>query len=91
MVAAVVAAVTCLIGAVVAWVFLGDLRDRSASSLQLVERTLINVDETLEVAQDVTATVGESIDTVRATLATVAVPGPSGPSSKRANLELKCP
>jgi DNA repair ATPase RecN len=72
MVAAVVAAVTCVIGAAVAWVFLGDLRDRSAASLELVERTLQNVDETLAIAQDVTATVGGSIETLGATLETVA-------------------
>jgi hypothetical protein len=72
MVAAVVAAVTCVVGAVVAWVFLGDLRDRSAESLRLVERTLQNVDESLAIAQDVTVTVGGSIDTLGATLETVA-------------------
>jgi methyl-accepting chemotaxis protein len=72
MVAAVVAAVTCVIGAAVSWVFLGDLRDRSAASLGLAERTLENVDETLAIAEDVTATVGGSIDTLRATLDSVA-------------------
>ena len=72
MVAAVVAAVTCVIGAVVAWIFLGDLRDRSVASLQLVERTLENVDESLAIAQDVTATVAGSIDTLKSTLDTVA-------------------
>jgi methyl-accepting chemotaxis protein len=72
MVAAVVAAVTCLIGAVVAWQFLGALRDRSQASLRLVESTLINVDESLAIAQDVTATVGGSVDTLRDSLVTIA-------------------
>jgi hypothetical protein len=71
MIAAVVAAVTCLIGAVVSWTFLGNLRHRSAASLELVERTLQNVDETLAVAQDVTAIVGGSIETLRSSLDSV--------------------
>ena len=70
-VAAVVAAITCVVGAVVAWQLLGDLRTRSAASLDLLDRTLTNVDETLAVAQDVTATVGDSLDTVRDSLATL--------------------
>ena len=70
-VAAVVAAVTCVIGAVVAWQLLGDLRTRSAASLDLLERTLTNVDESLAIAQDVTATVGDSLDTIRESLTTL--------------------
>ncbi len=70
-IAAVVAAVTCVIGAVVAWQLLGDLRTRSAASLDLLERTLINVDETLAIAQDVTSTVGDSLDTIRDSLTTL--------------------
>ena len=70
-VAAVVAAITCVVGAVVAWQLLGDLRTRSAASLDLLDRTLTNVDETLAIAQDVTATVGESLDTVRDSLTTL--------------------
>jgi methyl-accepting chemotaxis protein len=70
-VAAVVAAVTCVIGAVVAWQLLGDLRDRSAASLQLLQRTLVNVDESLAIAQDVTGTIGDSLDTVRSSMSTV--------------------
>ena len=73
MVAAVVACITCVIGAVVSWFFLGDLRNRSVTSLQLLERTVQNVDESLAIAQDVTRTVGGSIDTLRTTLDTVAV------------------
>jgi methyl-accepting chemotaxis protein len=72
MVAACVAAVTCVVGAVVAWRLLGDLQDRSATSLRLVQRTLENVDESLRIAQDVTATVGGTLDTVRTSLNTVA-------------------
>lgn len=71
MVAAVVAAITCLVGAVVAWQFVGALRDRSLSSLRLVERTLDNVDESLAIAQDVTVTVGGSVDTLRDSLVTI--------------------
>ena len=70
-VAAVVAAITCVVGAVVAWQLLGDLRTRSAASLDLLDRTLTNVDETLAVAQDVTVTVGDSLDTVRDSLTTL--------------------
>jgi hypothetical protein len=70
-VASIVAAITCLIGAVVAWQLLGDLRTRSAASLDLVERTLTNVDESLAIAQDVTVTVGDSLDTLRASLGTL--------------------
>ncbi len=71
MVAAVVAAVTCLVGAVVAWQFIGALRDRSLASLRLVESTLVNVDESLAIAQDVTTTVGSSVDTLRDSLVTI--------------------
>lgn len=71
MVAAVVAAVTCLFGAVVAWQLLGELKDRSATSLQLVESTLRNVDDSLAIAQDVTATVGSAIGTIEQSLGTL--------------------
>ena len=71
MVAAVVAAVTCLVGAVVAWQLLGELKDRSATSLQLVESTLRNVDDSLAIAQDVTATVGNAIGTIEQSLGTL--------------------
>ena len=70
-VAAVVAAITCVIGAVVAWQLLGQLRDRSTASLRLLESTLVNVDESLAVAQDVTGTVGDSLGTVRDSLGTL--------------------
>jgi hypothetical protein len=70
-VAAVVAAVTCVVGAVVAWRLLGDLRDRSTASLQLVESTLTNVDDSLTVAHDIATTVGGSLDTLRQSLATL--------------------
>ena len=56
---------------VVAWQLLGDLRTRSAASLDLLERTLTNVDETLAIAQDVTTTVGDSLDTIRDSLTTL--------------------
>jgi hypothetical protein len=72
MIAACVAAVTCVVGAAVAWRLLGDLQDRSSTSLRLVQRTLQNVDESLRIAQDVTATVGGTLDTVRTSLGTVA-------------------
>ena len=68
-IAAVVAAVACLVGAVVAWQLLGELRDRTATSLQLLESTLNNVDDTLAIAQDVTGTVGSSLDTIEQSLA----------------------
>ena len=61
-VAAVVAALACL---------LGDLRDRSTASLQLVERTLTNVDESLLVARDVASSVGGTLDTLRESLGTL--------------------
>jgi hypothetical protein len=70
-VAAIVAAVTCVVGAVVAWQLLGQLGDRSAASLQLLQRTLVNVDESLAIAEDVTGTIGDSLDTVRSSLTTV--------------------
>lgn len=70
-VAAVVAAVTCVVGAVVAWRLLGDLRDRSTASLRLVESTLTNVDDSLVVAHDVASTVGGSLDTLRQSLDTL--------------------
>ena len=79
-IAAVVAAVTCVIGAVVAWQLLSDLRTRSAASLDLLERTLTNVDETLAIAQDVTSTVGDSLDTIRDSLTTLS----AGVSAARA-------
>jgi uncharacterized phage infection (PIP) family protein YhgE len=72
MVAAVVAAVACLVGGVVAWRLLGELRDRSEETLELVRDTLVNIDETLAVAQDVTGTVGGSIETLQQSLATLA-------------------
>ena len=68
-IAAVVAAVACLVGAVVAWQLLGELRDRTATSLQLLESTLNNVDDTLAIAQDVTGTVGNSLETIEESLA----------------------
>jgi hypothetical protein len=71
MVAAVVAAITCLVGAVVAWQLIGDLQDRSATSLRLVASTLTNVDDSLAVAQDVTATVGSAIGTIEDSLGTL--------------------
>jgi DNA repair ATPase RecN len=71
MVAAVVAAITCLVGGVVAWRLLGDLRDRSEETLELVRGTLVNIDETLAIAQDVTETVAGSIDTLQQSLATL--------------------
>jgi hypothetical protein len=71
MVAAVVAAVTCLVGAVVAWQLIGDLQDRSATSLELVASTLRNVDDSLAVAQDVTATVGSAIGTIEQSMGTL--------------------
>ena len=70
-IAAVVAAVTCVVGAFVAWQLLGDLRSRSAASLDLVERSLANVDQSLSIAQDVTETVGSSLDTLRDSLSTL--------------------
>ena len=70
-VAAVVAAITCLVGAVVAWHLLGELQDRSATSLRLVASTLRNVDDSLAIAQDVTGTVSNSLDTIEQSLATL--------------------
>jgi septal ring factor EnvC (AmiA/AmiB activator) len=70
-VAAVIAAVTCVVGAVVAWRLLGDLETRSSASLDVIERTLTNVDESLAIAQDVTTTVGNSLDTLTDSLATL--------------------
>jgi hypothetical protein len=71
MVAAVVAAVICVMGAVLAWQLLGDLRNRSSASLRLVQSTLTNADASLVVAHDVATTVGGSLDTLRASLATL--------------------
>ncbi len=72
MIAAVVAAVTCLIGIVVAWQFVGDLAHTTRSSLVIVGDTLDTVDDTLDVADSVIQSVDGGIETVQQSLTTMA-------------------
>jgi methyl-accepting chemotaxis protein len=72
MVAAVVAAVTCLVGIVVAWQLVGDLAHTTKSSLVIVGDTLETVDDTLDVADSVIQSVDGGIETVQESLTTMA-------------------
>lgn len=71
MVAAVVAAITSLVGIVVAWQLVGNLQRTTRSTLVIVEDTLTTVDDTLDVASTVIDTVDGSIATIAGSLATV--------------------
>ncbi len=71
MVAALVAAVASLIGAVVAWQFVGSLRDGATETLSIVDDTIVNVDATLQVAGDVITTIDQSLGTLSETLGTL--------------------
>jgi hypothetical protein len=71
MIAAVVAAVTCLVGIVVAWQFVGDLAQTTRSSLVIVGDTLETVNDTLDVADTVIQSVDGGIETVQQSLTTI--------------------
>jgi methyl-accepting chemotaxis protein len=71
MVAAVVAAITCLIGIVVAWQLVGDLGRTTRSSLVIASDTLVTVDDTLDVAESVIESVEGGIGTVQDSLTTL--------------------
>jgi methyl-accepting chemotaxis protein len=72
MVAAVVAAVTCLVGIVVAWLLVGDLAHTTKASLVLAGDTLETVDDTLDVADSVIQSVDGGVETVQQSLTTMA-------------------
>ena len=71
MVAAVVAAISCVVGIVVAWRLVGDLRQNTNSSLLIARDTLMTVDDTLDVADSIVESVDGGLDTVRTSLGTV--------------------
>lgn len=71
MIASAVAAVTALIGGIIGWQLVGSLKSRSVGSLELLDRTLVNVQDSLGVAADVMSTVGTSFATMQSTLQTV--------------------
>lgn len=71
MVAAVVAAITSLVGIVVAWQLVGNLRSTTRSTLVIVEDTLTTVDDTLDVAGSVIDTVDGGVATIAGSLTTL--------------------
>jgi methyl-accepting chemotaxis protein len=71
MVAAGVACVASLIGVVVAWQLVGNLRRTTASSLVIVGDTLVTVDDTLALADTIIDSVDEGIETVGRSLSTI--------------------
>jgi|GEM_PF-6748697 len=71
MIASAIAAVTALVGAVIAWQLVGSLRARSVGTLRLLDRTLVNVQDSIGIAADVLDTVDTSFVTMQATLAAV--------------------
>ena len=71
MIASVAAAIIALIGGIVAWQLVGTLRSRSVGTLRLLDRSLVNVQDSLVVAADVMSTVGSSFATIEKTLDTV--------------------
>lgn len=68
MVASVVAAITAVIGAIVAWNLVGNLRERTTATLKLVDSTLTNVQDSLSVAEEVITTVDGTIATLKGTM-----------------------
>jgi DNA repair ATPase RecN len=71
MVAAIVGAVTALVGIVVAWRLVGDLSHSTRSSLDIVGETLVTVDDNLELADSIIVNVDSGIETVHDSLSTI--------------------
>jgi methyl-accepting chemotaxis protein len=71
MVAAGVACAASLIGVVVAWRLVGNLRHTTESSIVLVGDTLLTIDDTLELADSIIDTVDDGIRTVGRSLSTI--------------------
>ncbi|HEX6659147.1 MAG TPA: hypothetical protein VF065_13755, partial [Ilumatobacter sp.] len=71
MVAAAVAYVASLIGVVVAWQLVGNLRRTTVSSLVIVGDTLVTVDDTLALADTIIDSVDDGIETVGRSLSTI--------------------
>jgi methyl-accepting chemotaxis protein len=81
MVAAIVAAITCLIGIIVAWQLVGDLGRTTKSSLVIAGDTLATVDDTLDVADSVIQSVHGGIGTVQDSLTTLTTAVDDGSST----------
>ncbi len=88
MVAAVVAAVTCLVGIVVAWRLVGDLARHHQSTLVIVGDTLATVDDTLDVADSVIESVDGGIGTIQESLDTMSTTVDNGAATLSAFAEL---
>jgi methyl-accepting chemotaxis protein len=88
MVAAVVAAVTCLVGVVVAWRLVGELADTTRSTLVIVGDTLATVDDTLDVADSVIESVDGGIGTIKESLDTMSTTVENGAATLSAFAEL---
>jgi methyl-accepting chemotaxis protein len=88
MVAAVVAAVTCLVGIVVAWRLVGELAHTTRSTLVIVGDTLVTVDDTLDVAASVIESVDGGIGTIQESLDTMATTVDNGAATLTALAEL---
>lgn len=71
MAAAIAAAITSLIGAVVAWQLVGSLRDGASETLTIIDDTIVTMNDTLTVAEDVIATVDDSLRTLGQALDTL--------------------
>ena len=88
MVAAVVAAITCLVGIVVAWRLVGELADTTRSTLVIVGDTLATVDDTLDVADSVIESVDGGIGTIQDSLDTMSTTVNNGAAALSAFADL---
>lgn len=88
MTAAVVAAITSLVGIVVAWLLVGNLQGTARSTLFVVQDVVTTVDDTLNVADSILVTVDGSVETVRSSLSTLATSVEQGAAALEAVAQL---
>ncbi len=67
----VVGAIVAIFGTVVGWIFVGQLGDASADTLDVTVQTLDAVDDTIDLADDVLASTGDAVDALGGTLTAV--------------------
>ncbi len=67
----VVGAIVAVFGTVVGWIFVGQLAEASADTVDVTVQTLDAVDDTIDLADDVLASTGDAVDALGGTLAAV--------------------
>jgi len=68
---AVAGVLVAIVGAVVVWVFLGDLADTTDRSLLIGQQATVTLNDTIDVAEQVLTAVDQGLATVQSTLGTV--------------------